>query len=550
MGNPCCLLVSNSRMRVVALALVCLAAWSCGPKKPTAAEIEAARLAAATRALAESRVLEGCYDCLLEAQAAYTKLAVGPDRPQMIVRLFEVELLIALREKELAIDAGQAIARARALVPELPPTLAAERYLAAVDAAVPDESGWPVAKGQAFRRSKTPYAQGIDAEVVWMLADESLQLPVRQYVALAIDCTYFRRARPTGRPAAPGLPVPAAPARQVVMQQIPAGAPALVQYRVGFCDVIKKAPLERVRKEDPRYAEAAYFLARLDVAQAQETGGRETRPLLAEAYGRFPKSPAVTYLSGNFEQLIGDCKAALRYYGETLAIEPAHDNALLGRTVCLAFLKRFDESIASATEMIGIPTSNLAEAYYWRAWVRHFLKDLDAARADIERAKQILASNDIHRLAGIIEHDQNDLLIADKDLTAAKNMYGGQYDCTTRWYLGLNDMKRDRWVPSAINFEDAMVCYERAARDAEAGLRKMEAAENVDPDFKARQIAGFQAAIKEDMAQHYASAFNAANHYARGGDPAKAKILLEVAAKDPSLESRVAELRKILYRGG
>lgn len=536
------------RRGLIAL-LVSAATWSCAAKKPDPA-LEAARLAAALRAQAASRVLEGCYDCLLEAKAAYSKLAAGPNRPEMLIRLFEVELLIALREKELAIDASAALTRARGVAAQLPAAVSANRYLAVVEAIPADDSGLPVSKGRAFRRTTIEYVQGTDAELVWMLSDSALQLPVRQYLALSLDCSYIRRARPMARPAAPGLPVPATPPRQIVLEQIAPDAPALVRYRAGFCDFIRRPPLEKVRTEEPRYAEAAYFLGRLDVARAQDTGGSAARPLLAEAYGRFPKSPAVTYLNGNFQQLIGDCKEALRFYDETVAIEPEHDNALLGRTICLAFLKRSDESIAAATRMISIPTSNLAEAYYWRAWVRHYLKDLDQARADIERAKSILFNNDILRLAGIIEYDQNDLAIADKDLSAAKAAYGGESDCVARWYLGLVEMKRERWLQSAGHFEDSMGCYERAALFAAEALRKMQVAENVDPDFKARQIAGFEAAIKEDTSQQYASAFNAANHYARGGNVAKAKGLVEIAAKDPALDSRVAELRRLLGGGG
>ena len=550
--------------RALIVVVVSAVAWGCGPKKPSASALEAARLAreaAELKVLAESRTLQGCYDCLLEAKAAYAKLAVGADRPQMLVRQFETELLIALREKELALntDAASSIARARALVPELPPALQAERYIKVVEAVPPDATGLPLGADVAFRRSKVQYVAGLDAEIVWLMGsaqqsetpatENVLARPVRQYLALSLDCSYFRRGRPPAQLPSAGLAPTPAVARQVVLDQIPKDAPALVQYRVGICDTQRRAPLEAVRKEEPRYAEGAYFLARLDIARANETGAPAARALLAEAYGRFPTSPAVTYLGGNYNQLIGDCKEALKYYDETVAIEPLHDNALLGRTICLAFLKRFDESIASATRMIAIPSANLADAYYWRAWVRHYLKDLAQARADIDQAKKILSNNSIHRLAGIIEHDQDDLEIADKDLTTAKSMSDGQYDCVARWYLGLNDMKRERWVVSAAHFEDAMNCYERAALFARDGLKKMQAAENVDPDFKARQIEGFEAAIKEDTAQQFASAFNAANHYARGGNVAKARTLLDVAAKDPVLESRVAELRKLLGGG-
>ena len=79
------------------------------------------------------------------------------------------------------------------------------------------------------------------------------------------------------------------------------------------------------------------------------------------------------------------------------------------------------------------------------------------------------------------------------------------------------------WAVSAAHFEDSMNCYERAALFAEQGLAKMLAMKDIDEDFRARQIEGFNAAIKEDRSQQYASAFNAANHYMRAGEAPKAK---------------------------
>jgi hypothetical protein len=74
----------------------------------------------------------------------------------------------------------------------------------------------------------------------------------------------------------------------------------------------------------------------------------------------------------------------------------------------------------------------------------------------------------------------------------------------------------------------------------------MENRTDIDPDFKTRQIEGFQAAIKEDHSHQYAAAFNAANQYAHGGDVPKARTLLEMASLDPALSKEVAELRKII----
>ncbi len=54
-------------------------------------------------------MLQGCYDCLLEARATYARVGVGKARPLVIARLFETDLLITLREKELALDCFEVV---------------------------------------------------------------------------------------------------------------------------------------------------------------------------------------------------------------------------------------------------------------------------------------------------------------------------------------------------------------------------------------------------------------------------------------------------------
>jgi len=96
-----------------------------------------------------------------------------------------------------------------------------------------------------------------------------------------------------------------------------------------------------------------------------------------------------------------------------------------------------------------------------------------------------------------------------------------------------------------------MRCYDTAATLSELALQSMEANTNpqIDPDFKARQIEGFRAAIKADRSQYHAAAFNAANNFARSGNVDKARPLLDIAAKDPALDKAVTELRKIIGGG-
>ena len=58
----------------------------------------------------------GCYRCLLDAYALYETEQQAPAAPRAIAgRLFSTALLLALREKELGLDATPWIERARAV---------------------------------------------------------------------------------------------------------------------------------------------------------------------------------------------------------------------------------------------------------------------------------------------------------------------------------------------------------------------------------------------------------------------------------------------------
>lgn len=506
----------------VVVSLAGLTACKSAPKKPPAPDPNIALLAEA-----DTKFLEGCYDCLLEARIAYERVAAGPARPTVINRLFETNLLIALREKEFALDSSDALSRARQIATELAPDVAADRVLAIVDAVPEDDQGATHKEALAFSRAHAAFLPKVDAEVEWLKTGGSLLPVVREYLALSLDCGYAsrRRGSQADRPAPP------------------ADAAPLIKYRTAICWPLVQPVLYRLHADYPRFVESAQFLARFDIAVAQQNGPGHARELLAEVYGRFPKSPAVTFASGRLYQLIGDCGTALRYYNETIAIRPEHEGGMLGRTMCLTYLKRNTEAIDTATRMIDLRTDNVRDAYYWRAYNHHVLQELPAARADIEAAKRMGANPQTETLAGIIEHDQDDLTIAQRDLEGALAMSEGNTNCTAMWYLGLVHMKRQEWIDSAKQFEVAMDCYQAHVLGDTASLAAMEGRTELDPEFRARQIEGFKAAIKEDTAQYHASAFNAANYYATGGNIPLAKKYVEIAARDESLAEKVNKLK-------
>ena len=486
-------------------------------------------------AAADQRVREGCYDCLREARATFERLAVGKDATPIAVKLFETELLLALREKELALDWRATLQRARSMAARVPAALEPNRLIAIVDAVLPDGNGVPPKAHIATRRGHRALVERIDGELAW-LASVPLTPAVREYVALAFDCSYWVRPR------APGATISGAAKRP----ELAPGASPLIAYRTGICAGTDTTMLERARAAVAAFPEAAYHLGSTAAFAAEETGGMKAGALLDEAYRRFPKSPAVTLMSGWLGTVIGDCSRAVRYYDETLAIEPAHENAWLQRTICLTNMRQDSAAIESATRLIALETESTAQAYYWRALNRLRRKELEQARSDIEAAKALAPASNVLTLAGIIEHDQDDLGIAERDLRTARGHHRGDENCTAAWYLGLVLTKTKRWGESAEIFEAAMGCYDLKVSDLRFKIARLMERSAANPSFAARRIAQFEADSAEQRGRYYAAAFNAAGSRASIGEYARGGELLEIAARNTKLAASVANLRESL----
>jgi tetratricopeptide (TPR) repeat protein len=503
---------------MLALGLATLAGCGSAPlKKADIADL----------ATADGRVFQGCYDCLLEARDIYARVGVGRARPLVISRLFETDLLLALREKELALDSTGSLEAARALVGELPPELAADRYVAVVADVLPDDNGTPAAERARLANAHAPRMKDVDADVAW-LQTGPLRQPVSTYIAIALDCSYEIRPR-----------------RGNGTVDVPPTAPDLVQYRRAICGTPMEDVLKRILADNPRFIETSYFRARRAVAIAKEQGPRPAHELLDQAYTRFSKSPAVTYLDGNLNQLAGDCKKALTRFDETIALSPRHENGWLGRTQCMSYLGQHDDAVAAATHMIEM-NAKVTDALYWRAWNWHETQQLDRARQDINAAKDRGFRTDVYRLAGMIEHDQDDLDPAERDLQSVLHSSGGANDCVAHWYLALVYLKKSRWLDSGGSFLSAHGCYQGQMAVDTNSLEKMRRRTDLDPEFQASQISGFEAALAEDKSQYYAAAFNAAAQLAHGGNIEKARSLLETASEDPALADKVKALRDII----
>ena len=119
-------------------------------------------------------------------------------------------------------------------------------------------------------------------------------------------------------------------------------------------------------------------------------------------------------------------------------------------------------------------------------------------------------------------------------------------ECEAPWYLALVEYSVDAWTPSAKAFAAAADCYDMLVKDSERLKAEMAARIDVSDEFRATQLAGFDAAIKEDSVQRSAAELNAAINYGRAADLANATIYMKRAAEDPQRRTAVEDLRQVL----
>src|SRR5262245_7948580 len=241
------------RMRVSAAVLaLCVASACAAPAPPVKTLPDTTRLL-----IADAKVLSGCYDCLLQAREIYEQVGAEAGRPLVLNALFETEILIALREKEMGLTsvAAESVARARRLAAELPAAAEPERHLSLVDFVLPDNVGTPRAEIVKLRETYQPRLAGIEAELTWLRTSTTLREPARQYLSLAVDCSNLGRSRRlTSLAVATGVWTGAHTTLQAKEDVAP-----LVAYRAAICDGIAIRTLERVHTTVPQFAEVAFF---------------------------------------------------------------------------------------------------------------------------------------------------------------------------------------------------------------------------------------------------------------------------------------------------
>ena len=484
---------------------------------------------------ADALVREGCYQCLEQALATYERIADTPRGPSAARRgAFDAAVLLAARARELGIPPEPFLSRARrhaTRLPAAPPaSLPPSAYLDAAELIVGELSGFDSdvrqQRSERLRRSAAPEAPRAPARLA--LHQGSATDIVAVYLRLAIDCEEARARREIN-------------AAQLIERH---GDSPLLRFRLALCAVGGRSPAS-LREQDARWLDALFFEGRAELSRRPVADVAKAVEFLAAAHAAFPASLAITVALGNAQNALSEYEAALVSFDAVLAETPTHREAGLGRTMSLSYLSRHPEAIAEATRLIGLGTWLIGDAYYWRAWNRFQLKELDTAWADIEEASKLNVETSVFTLAGFIAYARKELDVAVNRLDRAFAL--DPTNCEAVWTAGLVHVDQQAFGDAAPKFSRGMTCFASAATQAESEIAETEKASYAEA-LKARRIAAAQKRVETARFRGAQSAFNAANCYLRLGQKVFALVHVDAAAAHPQLKEKAITLRATIEK--
>jgi tetratricopeptide (TPR) repeat protein len=443
--------------------LAALGACSTAHRSRALAPDAAARLADVDR-----RVAAGCYDCLASAfqdlEALRTISAVAPAATERSIR---VAALLAMRERELGMSDTGYLTIARGLLARAPDALRFTPLLdiiellpgAIVGVGRPPNSDDELQRSMRLRSRREEYES--------TLRERAPAEPLAAYAWTSYMC---------------GANDPRQSDIDQMFSIVEATASTpLIAFRRATCRGFDRPRLDALM-QDPRWMEVNYLLG-LAVIGRRDLDGAQA--LLERAYGWHPAWPALTQALGDVAMTAEDFDAAVRYYDETIKIEPRASAAQLGKVRALTYFGRHEDAIATS-DLLVAGRWNLGEARYWRALNEAQLRRDEEAWTDVEEAAKLLINADVPKLAGIVAYRrrQLDLARARFDLSRERN----PDDCETGFYLGVVSAEQSDSARAIDVLAATVACLEQAEKRSLAEIASIRA--SADPDRrKARQVA-------------------------------------------------------------
>ena len=488
---------------------------------------------------ADALVRDGCYRCLNQASEIYAGVL---DRQalrsssRVLRALYDTTLLLAVRQKEIGVDADATLARARTLLSRLRGSTSSqtsgsdqmETLLEAAEAVVGDLSGLD-SEERALREDalqSRPVSSATTARLHEDLQKLAATDLVAAYLVWALGCGASGNRPPTRD----GLdPSP-------VLDEFP-----LMRYRVAICSSGQPVALTRLREENPGWIETLYFEGKHEMGSpARPAEPVRAAATLTRAAEAFPESVAIQMTLARAQEMNGEFAQALASFDHVLALKPTHVDARLGRVRNLSFLSRADEAVAAATALIEGGTWHVGDAYYWRAWNQYLAQRLDRAWLDVQEALRLLANTSVYALAGSVAYARKDLDTAVHHFEAALQM--DPTNCVAASSAGLVHVDRGAWQLAAEQYSTATSCFALTAKAARAGLEILEQSA-LEPAVKAARLSTARKRIDSAEELGGRSALSAAEGYVHASQAGLALTYIELAERHPATRTDARTLR-------
>ena len=316
----------------------------------------------------------------------------------------------------------------------------------------------------------------------------------------------------------------------------------LLKYQAAVCgQAPDRYALEELAVADQEFYEASFHLGEMSIRDGVVLSAERA---LLRAYEGIPESPQVLILLASVYFATEEYEKGLEFYDKTLAVSPEYRDALLGKAVCLASLKKYDESVAVLDRIVSLGFWLLGESHYWLAWNKHELgRDVEAL-AEIDQAKGRLPTNsEVFALSGTLAFGLGETDRAEKDFRESLSYNASNAE--SLFGLGNVYAKTVKWDESAGYFEKAAEVIDGTIAGTRAKITEIRAAD-LSGERKNRLVQRYEAKLQSLLYSRATAYFHAATSRFNAGDVSGAAKLAAMAAEHPAYKAKAEDLLKKL----
>jgi len=491
---------------------------------------------------ADELTLQGSYLELKEARQIYEELIEYPAfQANTRTKLLKTLLLLAMRDRELAVLDEAHLEAASSLIKNFPALKNFEKYKN-MAASIPiaqnirtfplrDFISGSIDEQTIHRKTITTPIDMEKLKQDWLNTKTDLQQKALTDVFFAYLFISYYGFRDSSSLVYRNEKTDLSPFQEMYTE-IP-----LIQYKLAMVPEIDPDAFKILKEKNQDFYEAYNFLG-LDALSKGLLLPAEKNIL--KTYRVIPESTSCIMSLTKIYFALEEYEKCLEFNEKALLIAPKYRDALLGKGISLSFLGRHQEAIDVFNSLLELGYYYIGESYYWTAWNQHVLGKLDEAWQNVETSKNYLIGHyEVHSLAGAIAFDKGSLDDAETNFKESLRLNPQDHD--SYFYLGKLYGKREDWKNSGINFEKAAEGYSIEEQVIKNKILEFEESSLPD-ERKIKMINKKKALLVETRLTKATAFYNGCAGYYNAEMYSKAQALGEEAASHPSFKEKAGDL--------